>query len=332
MFDSIRALDPEVLSRRLLAYRSNERKALVEFLIHLAEFDRRELHLQQGYPSLFSYLTGELGYSKASAYRRSTAARLLLRFPAAADSLREGGLGLTTLSMLKGILTEENHHTVLEQAAGRTEEEVERLVVSYQPKVIPPNRVQRFPAPKPEAPSITLSSGPEPTRTAPQERPTQAEVHPLTTEMHLLRLVVPEPFMRELAEVKALLGHKVPSGDLVAVLRECIQTTLKVRAQRKRGGERPRASKPAKPTGRYISAEVRREVARRDGHRCTYTAPSGKRCDCRRQLEYEHVIPYAQGGTNTVDNLVLLCSSHNRLRAQQVFGREFMLRFRKSGP
>jgi hypothetical protein len=63
----------------------------------------------------------------------------------------------------------------------------------------------------------------------------------------------------------------------------------------------------------------------RDGGRCTFVSESGQRCTARRFLQFDHVQPLAGGGFATVDGIRLLCGPHNRLEAERVFGREFMI-------
>jgi len=78
-----------------------------------------------------------------------------------------------------------------------------------------------------------------------------------------------------------------------------------------------------KAHSRYIPASVRREVYERDGHRCTFQSPDGKRCSETRFLEFDHVItPWACGGSPTADNLTLRCGAHNRWAANQLFGHD----------
>ena len=90
MTTSLSSLAPDLLTARLHELRGQERRLLVELLRHLAEVDRRRLHLELAFPSLFAFATGFLGYSKAAAFRRTTAARLLARFPVVADHLADG--------------------------------------------------------------------------------------------------------------------------------------------------------------------------------------------------------------------------------------------------
>ncbi len=44
----------------------------------------------------------------------------------------------------------------------------------------------------------------------------------------------------------------------------------------------------------------------------------------RHLLTFEHIRPFARGGEHAVEAVTLLCAAHNRLAADQVFGRDFM--------
>lgn len=56
-----------------------------------------------------------------------------------------------------------------------------------------------------------------------------------------------------------------------------------------------------------IAEEVRIEVWRRDGGRCV-------KCGSQANLEFDHIIPVAMGGSNTARNLQLLCEACNRTK------------------
>jgi hypothetical protein len=79
---------------------------------------------------------------------------------------------------------------------------------------------------------------------------------------------------------------------------------------------------------RYIPQKMKRILYKRAHGQCEYVDPKSKRrCTSHYYLEVDHIIPYALGGETTLDNLQLLCRSHNRFRAVQVYGREKMAQF-----
>ena len=71
----------------------------------------------------------------------------------------------------------------------------------------------------------------------------------------------------------------------------------------------------------YISRATRRRVVERDGLRCSWTDEHGTRCESRAWLEFDHQTPLAKGGGSRPENVRLLCRNHNRLAAEQAFGK-----------
>jgi len=68
-----------------------------QLLAHLVELERRMLHLELGYSSLFSYCVEALGMSEGTAGRRVTAARVCRRFPEVFARIARGELHLCAL-------------------------------------------------------------------------------------------------------------------------------------------------------------------------------------------------------------------------------------------
>ena len=74
----------------------------------------------------------------------------------------------------------------------------------------------------------------------------------------------------------------------------------------------------------------RRNMIRRLGGRCSYKdARTGKVCGSRYQLEIDHILPKALGGTSDASNLRCLCRKHNQLMAERAFGRSHMELFQR---
>jgi hypothetical protein len=76
---------------------------------------------------------------------------------------------------------------------------------------------------------------------------------------------------------------------------------------------------PGKTRSRYISEGVRREVLLRDQNGCTYRdSKTGRICQSRHGLQFDHLLPFSLGGAHTAQNLTLRCGSHNRFLAKKM--------------
>lgn len=68
---------------------------------------------------------------------------------------------------------------------------------------------------------------------------------------------------------------------------------------------------PVKPSNRYIPSEVRVIVWYRDEGKC-------KRCGSQENLEFDHIIPVSKGGSNTENNIELLCKKCNLKKSDKI--------------
>ena len=340
------SLDSATLARRLGELAGHEREVQVEFLLHLAEFDTRRAWAEAGYRSLWDYLLRVVHLREGAAFRRIAAMRVVRRLPVVAEALRDGRLCLSTVAVLEQLLTEENVGELVARAAFLTKAEVQRLAVTLQPRTAPKDglrllpskkaepRETRAPVDEPSTPAVSVATAP-PTPAALQlaPPPSRATLEPVTADTYSLRVTVDAALEKEIQELRALLSHKIPNGDLMAVLREAVQCALEKHRKRKGAAEparkrkSPVAAKAVTKTvcGREpISAAVRRDVWKRDEGKCTWRGPDGQRCGSTWKVELDHIRPAALGGPSTVENLRLLCRAHNALSAEHAFGREHM--------
>src|ERR671926_845537 len=128
------------LSIRLADLLRNERAAMADFLVALADFDRRRLWVELGYSSLFYFLHRELGLSKGAAFYRKTAAELIERCPEVVEPLRAGHLCLTGIVELAKVLTPENRDEVLPRFFHASKAGAKAVSAELQPDLAPPRR------------------------------------------------------------------------------------------------------------------------------------------------------------------------------------------------
>jgi 5-methylcytosine-specific restriction endonuclease McrA len=122
------------------------------------------------------------------------------------------------------------------------------------------------------------------------------------------------------------LGRQVSFGNVAEVLHRALESFVgELRKRKFAATSSPRKATPRKSDNpRHIPARVKREVWKRDHGRCTFVGDGGHRCDSRRDLEFDHVVPVARGGEATSSNLRLRCRTHNQLEAERLLGHALM--------
>lgn len=101
-------------------------KLVAAIVEHLAEVERRRLHLALGYSSLYVYATERLRLTEHEAYLRITAARAALCHEQIIPGLESGELSLTTVKAVAPHLG--SHPDLLKQVAGQSTRQVQRIV------------------------------------------------------------------------------------------------------------------------------------------------------------------------------------------------------------
>jgi hypothetical protein len=160
---------------------------------------------------------------------------------------------------------------------------------------------------------------------------THTKLAPLAPDRYALQVTISGTARELLRQAQALLGHTVPSGDVAEVIERALEAlVMKLEKQKFAKCDRPRPQRgPA--SGRHIPAAVRRAVHKRDRGQCTFVSDSGRRCESRTRLEYDHIEPIARGGQATVSGLRLRCRAHNQYEAEMVYGEDFMRGKREAG-
>jgi hypothetical protein len=252
------------LTNRLAELLRKEHGAMADFLLLLADLDRRKLWRDLGHASLFSFLRRELGLSAGAAQYRKTAAELVQRFPQVEAALREGRLCLSSVIELAKVLTPENAPEVLPRFFGLSSRDAAQMAVSIRPVEDPPQRevviplraavpevsaaiaapqvaaavavetpAQLFRAPEVERPSVRAAAAPP-----------RSTVQPLAAEASRLHVTVSRRFLEKLEAATAALSHALPGAGMEEILEAGLDLVIAEHARRKGVVAKPRKEPP----------------------------------------------------------------------------------------
>jgi hypothetical protein len=297
---SLENLSNAELHRSAIRVAREEQELAIQVLDHLREVARRRLYSQLGFSSLFDYTVRALKFSEPAAAQRVQALRLTEAVPQARLDLESGKLSLSSAAAVQRFIRKEEKTVELcvqEKAAlvsavsGKSSREAEKIL-------------------------LQRSKNPDAHRLRESEKP----VSETRTE---LRFFGDPELMKNLERVRELKGDLSLEEIFKVALDQYLEKMdpLRNRAESKRT---PTSESPV-PRSRYVPKKILRKLHERSGSQCEYrNAQTGQRCESRYRLQVDHVTPFALGGETRLENLRLLCPSHNAFAAIQVFGQQRM--------
>jgi hypothetical protein len=355
--------DDEVLGR-VVALLQQSRRTEAPLLAHLGEVQARRLYARFACSSMFGYCTDVLHMSEAEAYARIGAARAVREHPVLLEMVADGRLHISGIARLAPLLTAENRETLLARAAGKSKRQIEELVAEIHPRPDVPCVIRKLPerlgvmghsdldSNAVETPQSVVTPPPDPTEAprvelvpdrAPEAAPPRPipprpipppppAFQPLSLARYKVQFTASAELRDKLERLRALLRSEVPGADLAAVVERAVDVALeRIEARRFGRTHAPRKRRTRTDTSsRYVSAEVRRFVFRRDGGQCRFVDADRTRCPERHRLEFHHRHPYGLGGGAEAENICLMCGPHNRYLAELDYGKEFMDRHVRS--
>jgi hypothetical protein len=339
---------------------------MADFIAALAAFDAERHWEALGHKSLFWFLHRKLGLSKSAAYYRKTAAELVRDYPEVLDALRDGRLCVSSVAEVAKVVTRENVSEVLPRFFTLSKREAKEVTAELLPAATPPLRevvtvVQAHapvlalslppaisippsrgsPANLPHANSIVPGVAPAPS-TSPAQSAT-FDVEPLTAELRRLHLTVSKRLVDKLDAARDALSHSHPGAPLDEIIEAGVDLLLERAAKRRglvknprkkaRAPEKHESASPtpaaAKDPGRYVPAEIRRAIWKRDQGKCQWPVDGGGICGSTARVEIDHADkPFAKGGRILKpEDGRLLCKPHNLQHAREIFGDDCMNRF-----
>ncbi len=275
------------LHKEVFKAAQTEKRATVVLLDFLHEVDRRQLYLERGYGSLFSYVKDYLGYSEHQSVERVSAMRLVFRVTEVKEALHLGKLNLTTVALLashvrKHKLSAKQTAALVPTVEGKSKREIEKILE-------PEKRSRRI--------EIELDEECE----ALFERFRELEGNPGLTASECFKMTL----KRTVAAKEKKLGSPPPDHE----------------AAQQSSSQNP---EQVANSSRYVSMRTKHSVRQRSGDQCEYVdLKTGRRCESRYGLQFDHKIPYALGGETSTENMRHLCAAHNRWFAAKLFGKPY---------
>jgi hypothetical protein len=321
--------DSDLLSQIKTMVQS-ERDLLVKILHHLREIERRRLFCDLGYKSLFDYAVNELKYSEGQASRRIQAMRLIKDLPVIEAKIADGTLSLSNVQQAqnffrnlqiaepRNVIRPQDKLDVLSQLENKSVRDAQKKLAEINPIQAMPKEKERV----------------------------------ITETAIEVKFVMSDKLKTKLDDARALLGPKGAHMSYAELFESLTDLSLealenkrfgqkRIEAEKKTGaadvqsfaekqndlpkksavlaaskvnGHQMKTKSPKeKSNGRYISAELKREIWTRDRGQCV-------QCQSKRNVQFDHVIPVAKGGLSRLDNLRLLCFHCNQRASEKIFG------------
>jgi len=333
---SFGSLQDHELAAEVDAHLKSNRRDTAIVLAKLGEFDARCMYEPAGYSSMRSYCVEKHGMDENEAHCVIRVARTAHRHPAIFPALADGRLTQTAVLVLTPHLTPEtppeSAAELIAASANKTKIEILRLLADRAAPLAVPSVFDCVPTmgtvtseSKRLTPESSVVPSTTPNSIEVKEPPSlRGRVTPLSHGFSELSATLDNEATRALEDVRALLGHSLPSGSIPLVIkRALVLLARELRRKKFAQVDKPRAPR-RKVDSSHIPAHVRREVAKRDGETCAFVSAHGHRCNSRERVEFDHIEPLARGGESTVENVRLHCRTHNQHRAKHQFGAGFM--------
>ena len=291
----LKVISDSELVNKLNELTGSEREVTLQVLHFLNELDRRQLFRELGYSSLYDYCLKKLRYSENGAYRRIAAARAIVINPELGVLFLKGEVSLCTMATAAKSL--KSKETAVSEICNKTKREVLALLQTQEFQAKPKEVVIPVKVSPPKAPLLP-------------ESPVEERVG--------IKFSLSKEDYAHFEEVRAKLSNALGSKlTIEAVFSKLVKSFL---AKPRNGKPRVKCTK----SSRYITHQVKHEVYKRDHGTCTFVATDGTRCAAKTHLHYDHILPYAAGGSSEASNLRLLCATHNKLEAERFFGKGFI--------
>ena len=302
--------DQELLANIIILVKKEKNLTLL-VIEHLAEIQNRRLFADLGYSSLFAYCTKHLGYCESEAYYRINTMKLTNTVPMAKGLIKTGQLTITNASQvystLKKIEQVEKREAL--EKSDLSSDDYKKLEKELSTELAQHLIIEVCGKSKREA-GIILKGHYQPTQIKKIKIEIDEKIY-LDFEKYREEngYFSDEEIIKQLFKLLDFKKNK-------AVKEDCVETKIKA------------LKVVSVKNSRYIPTSLKLIIRNRAKNCCEYISPlTHNRCIEKRNLEFDHIHPFAKGGTNSIHNLRLLCKSHNQRMSILEFGQKKMSKF-----
>jgi hypothetical protein len=292
--------DVQILSE-LKSWVGKEREAVTHVLYYLREVEERKLYLLES-SSLYEFCMKVLKYSRHEAQARVDAMRLLKAVPEIDADLDSGKLSLTVAAQTMSSFRKEDARRKNSGENPLSEEEQKAVLADLM------NSSTR------EADRKLAAHFPD--------QPQAERTKPVSEELTRIEFNVNSATRKKFERLQAYYHHQTGGSweKLFELLADHEIEKIDTPPRRATGSKQART--------RYVRKQIHQQVWSNWERGCDHILKNGERCGSRQNLEKDHILEYAEGGTNTRENLRLMCGAHNRYRSDRLekIRREFMKR------
>ena len=290
------------LYRRACDIAADFKNKEIELIEILKEMDATKAFRISGMNSLFSFVTEILKLSEHQALTYITIARKCAEVPEIQNALFAKEISVSKARRICSVIDDSNKHEWIELAKKSTQKELEKAIRLKDPKALVYDSMRYL-----THEYLSLEATIDEDTSQKIKR-----VKELMTESQNKRIDYNEMF-KGLAEVYLQKFDPVLKAERL-LNKSAHGSQAKVpkdKFQNQNGNDGLKSPNRLVNKRVPLTAETKHFIFKRDNGQCRFHI-NGQRCTSRIHLEVHHKLPIAKGGTDAIENLVLLCSSHHK--------------------
>ncbi len=266
----------------------------VDLILVLQQVIKHEVYRAYKYPNLFKYLTLSHGMPEWRAYEISVVTKASMKFNKLEAALLCGKISVSKARRIAPVIDEKNIDGWMKKARLNSHRSLEKLGAGENPEVSL-YECAKYVSDKQIELKIVISEKDYENFKRLQDVLSQKNQKPVNLKGTLNQAV--KETLKKLDPIEKAERAKVRSERTVMTLTS--QPKIPGTCQK-----RPRQK---------IPATVFHQVIKRDRAKCQEHLPNGEKCEETRWIDFHHIKPVHQGGTNEINNLKILCKGHHQL-------------------